>query len=313
MHRTFRLSGDLAPRGRVESRVARTREEAAGKVLALAFVLSVAGCGGRVVLDDGPGGGADPGAGGAGPGGGATITTGSASGGSGGGDGTCEGQSCENAGFLCGFCEAGALSCGKPGSPWGGWDTAYSPEEDDLFVVLPIAAPGAECSNNGGADFDNPVITVGNEPGGASVELFNVGGITFDLSALPPYAKIVAATAEIRQSNSAGNAFQPPLSEVVVEHVGYLEEEFTPYDFCSSLANSATIGERVLSTDPSKGWRSVDLVEAVRYNRAACLDDLRLRVRFEPDLGSTTEPKSWASYNTKPGSEEAPRLTVRYR
>lgn len=308
--------GGREPRGNVESRVEHRRQETTRSILAVAVALAVAGCGGRVVLDDGPGGGGDPGGGAAGPGGGATITTGSASGGSGGNggdDGTCEGQSCENAGFLCGFCEDGALSCGKPGSPWGGWDTVYSPEDGDLFVVLPIAAPGAECSNNGGADFENPVITVGNEPGAASVELFNVGGITFDLSPLPPYAKIVAATAEIRQSNSAGNAFQPPLTEVVVEHVGYLEADFTPYDFCSSLANSATIGERVLSTDPSKGWRSVDVVEAVRYNRAACLDDLRLRVRFEPDLGSATEPKSWASYNTKPGSEQAPRLTVRYR
>jgi len=218
----------------------------------------------------------------------------------------CGGLSCVDLGFECGECTVDTSACGDKTHPWAGWNTDVPPGPSDVITTLDtVGELTLSCSDNGGTNPNGLVIDVGDKTSQSVPGCCNVRGeITYDLASLPAGAKIVSATAFAYQTAAFGAAYSPPMEKVVLRH----------QRGCSPDAPTFAFAERDLSTDPSDGWRSADVTDAVRMDLAMCQTRTQLRLEFSPSntSGQNSSYAAFASDNA-PAKDHRPYLAIRYR
>lgn len=229
-------------------------------------------------------------------------------------------DTCTDHGFECGVmrcdlasCTADTSGCGTATAPWTRWDRAHEATDGDTTRTFDAAAESrltGIAATNGAANESGAEITVGDWLflGGPEKQQ-DLGAITFDLSALPPDARIVSATLEVFQTGVTGTVYSAPLTEVVVEHVRF--QELHAADEAVRIADA--IARPVLSKSDKVEWKAVDVTPAVRYELATCSTRAQLRLTFAPANERADSTDNQARFASDDAASDRPRLVIRHR
>ncbi|MGB0591484.1 MAG: hypothetical protein ACPGU1_17560 [Myxococcota bacterium] len=255
-------------------------------------------------------------------------------------DGTCDCPcaqvTCEDEGFQCGSfecdsdsCEGDASGCGSLNEPWAEWNTSGSELTGGQVVsaVLPVIGDETGAvANNGAASPSWTMMRVGDAGmvGSPPFEMLEVGVLTFDVSGIPEGAVIESALLRMYQAKVVGEL--PFMAENYV-HVGVQHIRFEGFSWDAVVGATpveATGTENyqvILSSDPSLGWKNVDIAPAVRYELATCQERLQLRVLWLPEFGNEpnetfgdgTQESNQVHFNSDNAKDNNPAITISYR
>ena len=120
---------------------------------------------------------------------------------------------------------------------------------------------------------------------------------------------IARATLNVFQVRVDGDSpYGPVMQRVAVEHVRFT----SMWEVDEVPAVAGTIGQRTLSTTPDAGWRSVDVTEAVAFERAATRTRVQFRLGFVPAAADGDTSIDWAVFasNNAPAPNEGQRPTL---
>jgi hypothetical protein len=183
-------------------------------------------------------------------------------------------------------------------------DASFAPH------TLDAIEPTGWASTEGGFNGNHSELRCGDDGRGGAGGYQLFPGVTFDLASLPA-GTITRATLNIFQVRVDGDSpYGPVMQRVAAEHVRFTnmwEADEVP-------AIAGTIGQRTVSATPDAGWRSVDVTEAVVFERAAAMTRVQFRLAFLPAAADGDTSIDWAVFASNnapaPNDDKRPTLVV---
>ena len=187
-----------------------------------------------------------------------------------------------------------------------------SPTAPSVSVTLP-----SEASIDGFVRSDGTAVTAGGGPGVGDLEQF-VPGIgyrefySFNLAGIPPTATLNSATLNLFQAAVYGAAY-PTHGFVVVDHVD-VGTALDPGDYAG---NTLTPDLGILSINPAIGYKTIDVLAAVKADLAAGRSRSQFRLRFSVLDFNNDGQNDFAEFTDVEDSccsvSRAPGLAIAYR
>jgi hypothetical protein len=160
--------------------------------------------------------------------------------------------------------------------------------------------------------------------GSPPFELLEAGVLTFDISGIPEGAVIESALLRMYQGKVVGEL---PFAADGYVHVGVQHIRFEGF-WWDAVVNAAPVEatgtesyQVILSSEPTIGWKNVDIAPTVRYELATCQEKLQLRVVWLPEFGGDTtgmvgdgtQQSNQVHFNSDDAKSNTPAVTVNYR
>lgn len=159
-------------------------------------------------------------------------------------------------------------------------------------------------------------IQVGHSTSGVT-KIGNRGFVSFNLSSLPAGATIKSAILKVYQSSINGDPYNK-LGNIFVDHVSY--ESFdhaaagdparTKYEM-APLDNTIPAGT-FLSTDPTLGYKTLDVTAAVRADQSASRGRAQFRLSFQTEVVAEDSTSRLAYFYSGESDTNQPELVIQY-
>ena len=141
--------------------------------------------------------------------------------------------------------------------------------------------------------------------------LLSRGFLSFDLSKLPKYTKIVSATLRVYQVKAIGNPYSVETGNLKIDHLIYGETlDETDYN-----ANALSSGFTDLSKNRITGWKEVEVLNQLVEDLGSGHKTAQFRIHFEKEEKGTTDSGDYVYFESADNSEgttNIPQLLVKY-
>lgn len=137
------------------------------------------------------------------------------------------------------------------------------------------------------------------------------GFLSFDLSKLPKYSKILSVTLRIYQTKTVGNPFGSETGNLMIDHLTIGESLDEP-DY---NANSLSSNFEEISKNRSVGWKEAEVSNPVIEDLGSNRKLTQFRLHFEKEEKGTTDSGDYAYFESSDNSEgttNIPQLLVKY-